>query len=254
LGYDRETLATLAEQARTRPAAIALPPRALLGAGGGVATIAALLLWLFVAGPLAGRDGRLIVNSDPPGATVTVDGNQLGVTPLKARALPPGVHTLVLDKPAYAPVTRPEKITPRGSDRVNATLTKLSDADLVAVDQSILASGAGSDSQHVVVSGPPLTQAQVGQELAFVVDLKPKFAEVPDISFQYEIALITPDGTKETLVEPTTGKIQNGALTRFARSFHFNANPDGSVEAGTWKLEFLIDDQQVVTKQIQLLS
>ena len=40
--------------------------------------------------------GRLEVTSDPPGATVTIDGTLRGVTPLALAAMPPGSHRVVV--------------------------------------------------------------------------------------------------------------------------------------------------------------
>jgi hypothetical protein len=40
--------------------------------------------------------GRLEVTSDPPGATVTIDGTARGVTPLVIPAMPPGSHRVVI--------------------------------------------------------------------------------------------------------------------------------------------------------------
>jgi hypothetical protein len=40
--------------------------------------------------------GQMSVQSDPPGATVTVDGAQRGVAPITVADLPPGEHTVVL--------------------------------------------------------------------------------------------------------------------------------------------------------------
>ena len=43
------------------------------------------------------RDGQLQVRTDPPGATVSVDGTRRGVSPITIDELSPGAHTVVLE-------------------------------------------------------------------------------------------------------------------------------------------------------------
>jgi hypothetical protein len=46
--------------------------------------------------PAGATTGRLEVTSDPPGATVTIDGTSRGVTPLVIAAMPPGSHRVLI--------------------------------------------------------------------------------------------------------------------------------------------------------------
>jgi hypothetical protein len=64
----------------------------------------------------------LTVTSDPSGASVTVDGQAFGRTPLTLRDLPPGSHTVVLSMPGRQPVTRTVELRAGGSQDVVATL------------------------------------------------------------------------------------------------------------------------------------
>jgi hypothetical protein len=45
--------------------------------------------------------GRLLVRSNPPGATVVVDGEPRGGTPVAVRGLPLGPHTIAISAPGY---------------------------------------------------------------------------------------------------------------------------------------------------------
>jgi TolB-like protein len=58
-----------------------------------------------VADP-ASSNGTVIVNSLPPGATVTVDGTAVGVTPL-TQAMAAGSYDLGFELPGYVPVWKP---------------------------------------------------------------------------------------------------------------------------------------------------
>lgn len=50
----------------------------------------------FTTAPPAPVTGRLEITSDPPGATVTIDGQLRGLTPLVLATMPPGSHRVVV--------------------------------------------------------------------------------------------------------------------------------------------------------------
>jgi TonB family protein len=56
--------------------------------------------------------GTLHVESVPPGATVTMDGETLGVTPLDVSELPMGTHEVRLELKGYLPETQAFELTP----------------------------------------------------------------------------------------------------------------------------------------------
>lgn len=51
--------------------------------------------------PLSPRFGSLVINSDPPGATVTLDGKNCGVTPFRSDTLSSGDYLLTVSLPLY---------------------------------------------------------------------------------------------------------------------------------------------------------
>jgi tRNA A-37 threonylcarbamoyl transferase component Bud32 len=65
---------------------------------------------------------RLIVTSDPPGATVTLDGVEVGVTPLTLDDVPAHPTRIGLAKPSYVAVADTLKLTPAGEVRFARTL------------------------------------------------------------------------------------------------------------------------------------
>ncbi len=93
-----------------RPPRVAAPGKALLGA-------AAVLAALAIAGglgvarrPAAATDAPstpaltgLRIETDPPGATVAIDGKEVGVSPLALHSVPPGVRTVRVARAGYAP-------------------------------------------------------------------------------------------------------------------------------------------------------
>jgi hypothetical protein len=64
----------------------------------------------------------LTVTSDPPGASVTVDGQSYGRTPLTLRDLLPGTHSVVVSMPGRQSVTRSVELRAGGAHDVVATL------------------------------------------------------------------------------------------------------------------------------------
>jgi hypothetical protein len=66
--------------------------------------------------------GRLVVDSRPSGAMVTVDGRPSGNTPVTLTAVAPGRHTVRIERPGYRPVTTTVMIKSGERARVAARL------------------------------------------------------------------------------------------------------------------------------------
>jgi len=81
----------------------------------------ALLSSVVRVAPLA---AQLEVRSEPAGATVFIDGEKVGVTPLSTQVLP-GERTIRMEFAAYHPLEQKEQIPVRGKTQVAGALTKL---------------------------------------------------------------------------------------------------------------------------------
>jgi hypothetical protein len=94
--------------------------------GGLLGALAALLL--FMRGPASPitRTGELFVDSDPPGASVSVDGEFRGETPLgvttSGGAAP---HTVLVSLDGFRPVEQQVTVAPGGSERLSLRLEPL---------------------------------------------------------------------------------------------------------------------------------
>jgi hypothetical protein len=61
---------------------------------------------LLIAPTLESSEGKFVVESDPPGATVLLDGKNVGVTPWHGTGIPSGGHEVRLDRSGMATVFR----------------------------------------------------------------------------------------------------------------------------------------------------
>ena len=81
----------------------------------------ALLSAVVRVAPLA---AQVEVRSEPAGATVFIDGEKVGVTPLSTQVLP-GERTIRMELAAYHPLEKKEQIPVRGKTQVTGALGKL---------------------------------------------------------------------------------------------------------------------------------
>ncbi|NJF25969.1 PEGA domain-containing protein [Thermococcus sp. Bubb.Bath] len=70
-------------------------------------------------------NGYLTLTSDPSGATVIIDGKNVGTTPLNKYELAPGDHTIVLTKEGYQNKTLTVTINPGKETNQSVTLEKI---------------------------------------------------------------------------------------------------------------------------------
>ncbi len=91
--------------------------------------------------------GSMDVQSDPPGASVVVDGTYRGMTPVTVDSLDPGTHNVTLSKSGYAKLSTLVPIESASISEVNATL--VFDVGAIAINTTpagaaIVLDGAGA--------------------------------------------------------------------------------------------------------------
>lgn len=106
----------------TRTPAVVVPEKKSGGLPGGAAPVSPLP----VAAPPAPPSGTLQIGVRPYGE-VAIDGQSVGVTPLRPLKLAPGVHTVVINHPDYQPLRR--RITIRSGEKARLIV----DLDLDAI-------------------------------------------------------------------------------------------------------------------------
>jgi hypothetical protein len=110
----------------------------------------ALTFALLVAAPALAGNGQLVINTNPIGATVAVDGVNLGPSPVTARDLLPGDHVVQVWFADGKYLSRIEKVSadsssvaqfdaaPAGPARGNLAVTTLPPGANVAVDGQVI--------------------------------------------------------------------------------------------------------------------
>ncbi len=74
--------------------------------------------------PIPAATGRLIVESNPRGASITLDGRSLGYTPYDGQ-VPVGRHTVRLDLAGYQPYTTEVNVTPNKTAKIDVKLNPI---------------------------------------------------------------------------------------------------------------------------------
>ena len=113
-----------------------------------------------LAGLLTLNPAALWVASDPPGATVYVDGHATGQTPLRVR-LPPGDHRVRLVKDGYLENARVVTVRPHGPTNLQVKLTQ--DSGAIAAAQG---SGSGRPTKWIWIAASGGVAAATGLYLA----------------------------------------------------------------------------------------
>ena len=232
----------------------------LISGAVGAAAAAGVLIWLFLAGPLAGGNGRLAVTSNPSGATVSVDGANLGVTPLAAHALKPGTYTLVVDKPGYSEAARTEKISARETTTEQIQLSSLPIVDQIDVlndpNHEFFATNVTVDASGVVQYGTKISQVTPQQAFGLIVSLAQKFPGQRDLAFQYQFKIVDAVGDligEDTLKDGTIAKdVTVDKPLPLYWSYSFPVSPDGNVRTGVYYVKLEIDGEEVASQPIEL--
>lgn len=95
--------------------------------------------------------GILVVDSSPPGAVVSLDGNGQGTTPYTIDALAPGIHSLVVSLDGYQPFEGEVKITAGGTSYQTVSLVPATSPEMTSASTS----GGQGATEVSITSSPP---------------------------------------------------------------------------------------------------
>jgi hypothetical protein len=114
-----------------------------------------------VMATLGGGAGGLTVLSTPTGATVTVDGTQVGKTPYKTSDVPAGQHVIQATMDGYDPATQNITLDPAAPQVVNLTLQPSA-----AATQGTLSVISPVDDSEVYIDGSDAGKAPVQKQVS----------------------------------------------------------------------------------------
>ncbi len=105
--------------------------------------------------------GRLLITSAPSGATVSIDGTEVGVTPVEVAGFVEGPHTIFLELDGYEAMERQVDLRPDTDEKFEFELSeKTEEAPPVAVDDTAdeplvveQSSGGMSPTMHYAIAG-----------------------------------------------------------------------------------------------------
>ena len=97
--------------------------------------------------PADGASGSAVIQSDPPGATVLLDGAALGQTPLQIPAMAPGMYALLLDMPGHEEQLAELTIRAKKEAKVEVKMTAMAQVRIAVLE--------GAPAATVYVDGRP---------------------------------------------------------------------------------------------------
>ncbi|MGB1110180.1 MAG: PEGA domain-containing protein [Gammaproteobacteria bacterium] len=124
-------------------------------------------------------NGQLKLTTTPPGATVTVDGQYLGTTPLEAGLSPEQEHKLVISRAGYKSASRTLSLKPAEQQALNLKL---------AAEYGIVFIQASPADAELLVDGKPQGPANTRLKLP----TRAHRIEVRKAGFQTHTATVTP--------------------------------------------------------------
>ncbi|MEK7065590.1 MAG: PEGA domain-containing protein, partial [Patescibacteria group bacterium] len=162
-------------------------------------TSAVDVLWLE---KISGRSSEISVTTNPDGATLLVDNETKGVTPLSVSDVPAGDHTLTVTSPGFAPRTLKIKTT-AGYRLIVTVKLALSGEPLPTPEISPEPTISGTPTPTKKITGTPKpTPTKTATDSATMPDPKKPFVTIKD----------TPVGFLRVRKEPSTSSEELGRV------------------------------------------
>ena len=141
------------------------------------------------------RDGSIIITSIPQGASVTLDGQQKGVTPLSLTSLSQGMYTFILTSPGYQDISMTVPVVSRETGQFSLSLSPNSGAPIQPVP------GKESNGEDLTVSKIALVYYKPdSNEISTDLTIKNKGTAATS---KFEVTyFLSPDQTSSPFMDP----------------------------------------------------
>lgn len=131
------------------------------------------------------KAAQLVVSANVQGATVTVDGQQVGLTPMTKKGLKPGRHTILVEHPDYEPWSTDVDVAKGAQVKVQAPMDKKVDKK---VDEKVSEEVAEKVSEEVDENTGGQTVEQAESAAAEAEDSQSEQLEQPELEVPPEFA------------------------------------------------------------------
>jgi tRNA A-37 threonylcarbamoyl transferase component Bud32 len=206
---------------------------------GVVLLVALALSAVSLGGRFVGGNGRLAVDSDPSGATVTIDGKVAGVTPLEPQLLSAGAHEIDLDKATYKPIRDHAQVSRGGSQTLRAALPPDPAIDLLQIKAATAAIGVSQDAGGRILATGEADSVAADEPFALILSVAQKQPGVRDVTFRCQVELFNPAGTRIAGSDPVSITIPKDDASE--HSCAGRVNVPSNQPAGTYQARFYID-------------
>jgi serine/threonine-protein kinase len=231
----------------------ALTKRRFYLAGAGLLLIAIALIGVVLTGRFIGESGRLSVESNPSGATVTIDGRVAGETPIEAQQLSAGTHEVQIDKPTYQPVRERIQVGAGRSQALRTTLPPAAAIDLLQVKAATAATGVSQDAGGRILASSEADSIGGDEPFALILSVAQKQPGIRDVAFRCQVELFSPSGTRLSGSDPVTITIPKDDAAE--HSCAGRVTLPSSAPAGIYQGRFYIDGAEAAPPHpIQLLK
>lgn len=197
--------------------------------------------------------GTLSVNSVPPGAMVTINGQEVGTTPRVVTDLPDGEHVVRATLPSYEPTEEQVQIDEDDSE-ISLILQPLPAAETLQVTRATMTRDVEVNDEGI--EAPTDTAVEFAPDedaIAFAFVVSSAF-EIRDIGFVFQTRWYDPAGTLRSTSPPT-----EVTLDRSGQVWHLSATDragdiDPLASGDPCTVELLVDDVVIQTLEFRVVS
>jgi formylglycine-generating enzyme required for sulfatase activity len=160
-------------------------------------------------------DGIVFVQSDPPGASITVNSSFVGLTPIELSLAPDQTHTVTFFRNGYESSTQTIRTEPNQSFEIFAALTPITSKVLILAeppDAEVYVDNKYRGSANQEIELMAATQEIEIRKKGFI-PFKSDFTSRPGLNQEIRVTLLSEREAKLALIEPKIKSFSGAELT-----------------------------------------